>query len=203
MKMMMTVTLTMTCFCIFRLPPMIAWSTSHGHRISLSHSRADFTWAVAAEVLSHCILDLRFVAKASIRIASSSSIAACRADRNRICRPHCRFEPHRLRNKVDIVRGNVLSVVVSSFNIVNFRVLLEHLYQIGFVEATLGGGLVDDKQMHPRIIHFVAVFVVCPSMERVPCDAHFEPSNCNVVDEALHHLLQSFHGCTGIQAVIT
>ena len=99
--------------------------------------------------------------------------------------------PHQLRDKVDIVRGNVLPVVVSNFDIVNFRVLLKCPYQKGLVYAALGGGLVDEKQVHPRIVHFVAVSVVCTSMWRVPCDAHFEPSNANVVDEALHHPLQS------------
>ena len=179
--------MTVDVFCIFRLRPMIAWSTSHEHRISLSLPPHGFHVGCCSR--SFCLLDLRSLAKASIRIASSSASAACRADRNRICRQHCRFGSHQLRNKVDIVRSKFLSVVVSTFNIVNFRVHLEHLYQIGFVYATLGGGFVDEKQMHPRIIHFVAVSVVCPSMGRVPCDAHFEPSNVNVVDEALHNIL--------------
>ena len=101
------------------------------------------------------------------------------------------------------MRGNGLPIVVSDFNIVDFGVPREFVYQEGFVYAALGGGLVDEKQVHPRIIHVVPVSVVCPSIWRVPCDAHFEPNNVTVVDEALHNIHQRCHGCTGIRAVMT
>ena len=92
----------------------------------------------------HCVMRVRACYRQVINVTEGKrlNIAVAATDcwglRNRcirICSPPCRYHRHRCplvmvstRNKVDIVRGNVLPIVVSDFNIVDFRVPLECPY---------------------------------------------------------------------------
>ena len=68
-KMMMTVTLTMTFFCIFRLRPMIGLHPMEITKAYVTHGSV-VTWASAAEVYQHFTLIASSIFSSSHRLLS-------------------------------------------------------------------------------------------------------------------------------------